>query len=790
MKKNSLLVLMLVLGVIFATAGRSMPEAAVTLEVWIPSGLANLHRVISAAGEVLQENHPETDINVNVKYEDVHRRISIAAKDEAPDLAMVKGEKLSMGKELFTDLHKRIPALVWATTEISLEDWYEPFRELVFKGEKVFYMFDWALWVPTYEIYGVYYLGDGLVLWYWKDLLEEAGIDPEGLAIWDGFKEAAMKSGLCFQYHQYHWKDFLEDVVIDGTVRVEGMLEEAGIGLGDARSNLALSFMLMNGCISTSPCRPWEWWAGEQCVRINESACLEALEFLKQIIPSFGWQLWQRDSEEFLHRRCALLIGSAGRPDVPLGKIGMLRVRPLPVPEPRMRPYLMPDGWAWVMPKGAEHKELSSELLSILLSPEFMAKAYIEVGGGIPVRRALAEPLKPHYLVFAELVPNYRRPPKCAMDGRVREAILEISGKETRPKYEIEIPHPLIRYFEYEDMYLQRAVDVLQQVCADQVVTSSAAMRHSSLGVILPKDASSLSPEDKILALYNQVAIIDTLTDKHVGEGLSDDQKYFLASLFLNHQTRWRYLSKAEFEEVMAELAEEIDKNLREIKYADIETPIAGRQDFVTYEKIYTEATRLAVKGSAKPDGTEVPASTQLVALTTELARADISEILDPGNEHNLIYYLGQITKLYQPYVIEARRIIEETISEKVMHSTLREYANAYFTLQAEYPYKFRQLHSLLNPYRPIYFADLTSDMQNGINILLVAKDDLERSGCGMSFSQIMERFQSQLPYEGVDFGIHTIPETGQKVDSAKIAAVILDGFKKAREGLPKEEPS
>lgn len=42
-------------------------------------------------------------------------------------------------------------------------------------------------------IYGIWTVADARGIWYWKDFLQQAGVDPNSLRTWDGYVEAAKK---------------------------------------------------------------------------------------------------------------------------------------------------------------------------------------------------------------------------------------------------------------------------------------------------------------------------------------------------------------------------------------------------------------------------------------------------------------------------------------------------------------------------------------------------------------------------------------------------------------------
>ena len=56
------------------------------------------------------------------------------------------------------------------------------------------YQGNWAGGVYKDKIYGVWTVADARGIWYWKDLLQEAGVDPNSLKTWDGYITAAKSS--------------------------------------------------------------------------------------------------------------------------------------------------------------------------------------------------------------------------------------------------------------------------------------------------------------------------------------------------------------------------------------------------------------------------------------------------------------------------------------------------------------------------------------------------------------------------------------------------------------------
>jgi multiple sugar transport system substrate-binding protein len=82
--------------------------------------------------------------------------------------------------------------------------WLVEFVEKGFLTDITNYTKDWGRASEWYEanldggsyndkIYGIWTVVDARGIWYWKDLLQQAGVDPNSLKTWDGYIEAAKK---------------------------------------------------------------------------------------------------------------------------------------------------------------------------------------------------------------------------------------------------------------------------------------------------------------------------------------------------------------------------------------------------------------------------------------------------------------------------------------------------------------------------------------------------------------------------------------------------------------------
>lgn len=129
----------------------------------------------------LRSNHP--DLDIDLKYIELHDLTHNATKDQMLK-AITNGTLIDVisldqiwlgefaGKGLLTDLTNYTEK--WGRAS----EWYQSnLAGGVYKG----------------KMYGVWYETDIRGIWYWKDLLNQANIDPDMLKTWDGYIAAAKK---------------------------------------------------------------------------------------------------------------------------------------------------------------------------------------------------------------------------------------------------------------------------------------------------------------------------------------------------------------------------------------------------------------------------------------------------------------------------------------------------------------------------------------------------------------------------------------------------------------------
>jgi len=126
----------------------------------------------------LRSRHPDIDIQLDYRaFEYSNERTQfLEAMANQTSIDIMSVDQIWLGefaeKGFLTDLTDRIQN--WGRSS----DWYE---EL------------WDGGVYNGKIYGIWAISDIRGMWYWKDLLAEAGVDPNSLKTWDGYIASAKK---------------------------------------------------------------------------------------------------------------------------------------------------------------------------------------------------------------------------------------------------------------------------------------------------------------------------------------------------------------------------------------------------------------------------------------------------------------------------------------------------------------------------------------------------------------------------------------------------------------------
>ena len=280
------------------------------------------------------------------------------------------------------------------------------------------------------KIYGIWAWTDIRSIWYWKDLLNQSGVDPNSLKTWDGYIQSAKKLNSA-----------LEQRNISG-------IELVG-GPGSQNEWYPFLWMLGGEIITQKSGHPskGDYWFPTY----NSTNGVKALEFFKQLIDANVKPITINFEKEFADKNYAEMLGGSWLPgyfpnltkqDIE-DRIGMIPM--FPVPTEGTDTASIMGGWLLSIPQTSIHKDLAWELITIMLKPEILSPVLAKLGY-LPTQVAIGEgpystPLRnsiPYYDELINLIfygharPNIPEYPLIA--DHVRQAIDAVYNGTKTPK--------------------------------------------------------------------------------------------------------------------------------------------------------------------------------------------------------------------------------------------------------------------------------------------------------------------------------------------------------------------
>jgi multiple sugar transport system substrate-binding protein len=333
--------------------------------------------LIVPAIKELRHRHPNLDIQMNYTtypYNDMREKL-LSAADNHTNIDLISVDQIWLGefaeKGFLTDLTN------YTKTWGRGNDWYEA---------------NWDGGFYNDTVYGIWAWTDIRGLWYWKDMLHEAGVDPNSLRTWDGYIQAAKK--------------------LNTILRPEGI---EGVHLVGASHSPDIEFYPylwmvggdMIGQKSGHPTKGNYWFP-----TYNGTEGVRAMEFIKaQIDADVKPQKNHFWGKEFLNRKFAVML-EALQHHVHLNtteqkrdfeqKVGFIPM--FPVPNLSYNTSSLMGGWELSIPKTSNHKDLAWELISIILEPKILAP-YIVSHANLPTQISIGE--GPYVLEGNKTIPYY-----------------------------------------------------------------------------------------------------------------------------------------------------------------------------------------------------------------------------------------------------------------------------------------------------------------------------------------------------------------------------------------------
>jgi multiple sugar transport system substrate-binding protein len=379
-----------------STSALSVDKTNVTLRglfnVQVDPGRWN--QLLHPALDELNRRHP--DMNIELDYIEFHylsgtryQILDRLSKGETVDIISL--DQIWLGEFAQRGLIENL------TQEFEewgrMSDLYEPNLDgCVYNGTL------YALWLWT-DVRG---------MWYWKDMLQEAGVDPESLKTWDGCISAAVQLD-----------EFFGDRIIEG-VHLRNAPHEPDMWY-------PYLWMLGGEILELREGHPTK--GGYWFPSYNSSEGVRAMEFLKRQVDAgiepqkeHSWGL------EFANRTFAVMIENSGMlsafpsessPTLEQ-QVGFIPM--LPVPNQTTQTSTMMGGWELAIPTTSQNSDLAWELITIIAQPEILSP-FLEEMGFLPTQRILGEGQFSEQL--RESVPYFEEMVSMIRDGRGRPNIPE-----------------------------------------------------------------------------------------------------------------------------------------------------------------------------------------------------------------------------------------------------------------------------------------------------------------------------------------------------------------------------
>ena len=413
--------LVTILGISILTAGTFSPvpsfaKEKVTLNaLLVEPGDRWEKALIPMALQNLRAKYPELEIQVNytiLPYNGAREQMLEAMSNQS-NIDLISVDQIWLGefaeKGYLTDLSN------YSKTWGRLSNWYESNLDGAVYNDKIFGIWAWT---------------DVRSIWYWKDLLNKAGVDPNSLRTWDGYIASAKK--------------------LNEVLNPEGIqgVELLG-GPGSQNERYPYLWMLGGSIVESRPGHPTEdfYWFPSY----NSSQGVKALEFFKRLVDSGVKPITINFEKEFASRKYAVMLGGSWLPGSfpSLTKqgfeqqIGMIPM--FPVPNENTTTSTVMGGWLLSIPDSSKNKDLTWELIETMLEPDILSSMLAEYGylptqipiGEGPYSGEIRKSI-PYYDQLISLVqfgharPNIAEYPQLA--DHISEAIDDVYSGKKQPK--------------------------------------------------------------------------------------------------------------------------------------------------------------------------------------------------------------------------------------------------------------------------------------------------------------------------------------------------------------------
>ncbi|MGH6898375.1 MAG: extracellular solute-binding protein [Geminicoccaceae bacterium] len=374
-RRNVLSRLLLVApAVVLMGTSAGVAQETVTLRMILVAPEDRWNFLLDAAQEKFAEDHPDVELSLDVQilpFADRLTQLRAAAIAGTP-LDIVSLDQPEVGDfaaaGFTTDLTARIDQDL-----DGLSDWLPAYREATrFQG-------GWhAIWAWT----------DARVMWFWKDLAEAAGIDPEtDLATWQSYLDGCQKLDEALS-----GQDTMGCLLIGQPWIADWTYPYVWMNQG------ALGFEV-NAALAK------EQGAAEAWVpSLASAAWIEALQFTRDQVDAGIEPFTEHQfGTEFVNRSFAVsldgtwVLGALKGAGADLGNVGM--VGAFPVPSADTTTATMAGGWALAIPRTSENPDVAWDFLKAMLDISTLGRVQTEFGY-LPTRASFAAELEQEFASF------------------------------------------------------------------------------------------------------------------------------------------------------------------------------------------------------------------------------------------------------------------------------------------------------------------------------------------------------------------------------------------------------
>jgi len=309
----------------------------------------------------LREKHPDMTINIDSRilpYADTRKQILTSMAGKTP-IDIVSVDQIWLGEFAEGGFLSDLSNLAHSWNRSS--EWYKT---------------NWDGGIYNDKVYGIWAWTDVRSMWYWKDLLNQTGVDPDSLKTWNGYLASAQK--------------------IEAALKGNGTQAMHLVGASHSPDMWYPYLWMLGGKIvdhkSGHPQKGTYWFP-----TYNSTQGVKALQFLKdQVKSGIKPQIDHFWGQEFADKKFVVMLeGSWLLGHFPSSewnhldqRIGMIPA--FPVPKVGDTSATMMGGWMLSIPETSTNKDLAWELLTIMVQPDVLAPM-LEKYGYLPTQKPIGE---------------------------------------------------------------------------------------------------------------------------------------------------------------------------------------------------------------------------------------------------------------------------------------------------------------------------------------------------------------------------------------------------------------